>query len=294
MEEFNFDQNLNSNLYREIPRNFSSSTLTSWLKFLDHSGFRFAFWRAFRVSSSMERAVLDLIRSCVTFMCDLTRFIHVWRHTWMNHVTHVKSHINETCDTCDVTHEWIKSHMSSHTWINQVTHDIISSHTGRHAHFAVTAYFLFCLWNSLYARTGEMQIRCPRSEPMLMRLLCPWWISSCTSTSSFFIKSENWQISPTTESFWPTLKTNDQNSPILTYSPQIDPPLIATARLRLHLRIGHVTTCCNVALHILRLWLDKKFIHLWLDMISCVTWFIHVCHILRLSTFASAQMQLVI
>jgi len=56
-EGFKFNQNLNSNLYREIPRNLSLSILTSWLKSPHHSGFRYAFRRAFRVSFSRERAV---------------------------------------------------------------------------------------------------------------------------------------------------------------------------------------------------------------------------------------------
>ena len=55
-EEFKFNQNLNSNLYREIPRNLIE-VLTGWLKFPLHSRFRFAFRWPFRVSSSRERAV---------------------------------------------------------------------------------------------------------------------------------------------------------------------------------------------------------------------------------------------
>jgi len=61
IQKFKFNQNLNSNLYRETPRNLSFSILTSWLKSPHHSGFRFAFWRAFRVSSSRERAVSVLL-----------------------------------------------------------------------------------------------------------------------------------------------------------------------------------------------------------------------------------------
>ena len=57
-EEFKFNQNINSSLYREIPRNLSVSILTSWIKFPHHSRFRFAFRRVFRVSSSREQAVL--------------------------------------------------------------------------------------------------------------------------------------------------------------------------------------------------------------------------------------------
>jgi len=56
-EEFKFDQNLNLNLYCEIRMNLSYSISTSWLKSPHHSGFRFAFVRSFRVSSSTERAV---------------------------------------------------------------------------------------------------------------------------------------------------------------------------------------------------------------------------------------------
>ena len=65
-EEFKFNQNLNSNLYREIPRNLSFSILTSWLKSPHHSGFRFAFRRVFRVSSSRERAVSKISESSNT------------------------------------------------------------------------------------------------------------------------------------------------------------------------------------------------------------------------------------
>jgi len=56
-EEFKFKENFNSNLYHEIPRNLIFSILTSWLKSPQHSWIRFAFRRAFRVSSSRERAV---------------------------------------------------------------------------------------------------------------------------------------------------------------------------------------------------------------------------------------------
>jgi len=59
-EEFKPNQNLNSNQCREILRNLSFSISTSWLKSPHHSGFRFAFRWQFRVSSSRERAVLDL------------------------------------------------------------------------------------------------------------------------------------------------------------------------------------------------------------------------------------------
>jgi len=62
-EESEFNQNLNSNLYREIPRNKTFSILTRWLKSPHHSWFRVAFQRAFRVSSSTERAVLNVVRS---------------------------------------------------------------------------------------------------------------------------------------------------------------------------------------------------------------------------------------
>jgi len=61
-EEFKFNQILNLNLYREIQRNLSFSISTSWLKSPHHSGFRFAFRRSFRVSSSTERAV-QVVRS---------------------------------------------------------------------------------------------------------------------------------------------------------------------------------------------------------------------------------------
>ena len=54
--EFKSNQNLNSTLYREIPRNLIFSILTSWLKSPHHSGFRLPFNSAFRVSSSTERA----------------------------------------------------------------------------------------------------------------------------------------------------------------------------------------------------------------------------------------------
>ena len=65
-EEFKFNQNLNSNLYRKIPRNLIFSILTSWLKSPHHSGFRFAFRRTFRISSSMERAAAASLRWTVT------------------------------------------------------------------------------------------------------------------------------------------------------------------------------------------------------------------------------------
>jgi len=55
--EFKSNQNLNSTLYREIPKNLIFSILTSWLKSCHHSGFRFAFLSPFRVSSSRKRAV---------------------------------------------------------------------------------------------------------------------------------------------------------------------------------------------------------------------------------------------
>ena len=55
--EFKSNQNLNSTLYREMPRNLIFSILTSWLKSPHHSGFRLPFDLAFRVSSSTERAV---------------------------------------------------------------------------------------------------------------------------------------------------------------------------------------------------------------------------------------------
>ena len=57
ISEFKFNQNLNSTLYREIPRNLIFWILTSRLKFPHHSGFRLSFNSAFRVSSSTERAV---------------------------------------------------------------------------------------------------------------------------------------------------------------------------------------------------------------------------------------------
>jgi len=76
-EEFKFDQNPNSNLYREIPRNSSFSILTSWLKSPHHSGFRFAFRRSFRVLSSMERAVSS---RCQIHACnsESTTIFHLW------------------------------------------------------------------------------------------------------------------------------------------------------------------------------------------------------------------------
>jgi len=57
-KEFKFNQNVNLNLYSEIPMNLSLSISTSWLKSLHHSGFRLAFRRSSRASSSTERAVL--------------------------------------------------------------------------------------------------------------------------------------------------------------------------------------------------------------------------------------------
>jgi len=56
--EFKSNQNLNSTLYREIPKNLIFSILTSWQKSPHHSGFRLPFNSAFRVSSSTERAVV--------------------------------------------------------------------------------------------------------------------------------------------------------------------------------------------------------------------------------------------
>jgi len=55
--EFKSNQNLNSTLYREIPRYLISSILTVWLKSPQHSGFRLPFKSAFWVSSSKEQAV---------------------------------------------------------------------------------------------------------------------------------------------------------------------------------------------------------------------------------------------
>ena len=56
--EFKSNQkNLNSPLYREIPRDLIFSILTSWVESAHHSGFRLPFNSAFRVSSSTERAV---------------------------------------------------------------------------------------------------------------------------------------------------------------------------------------------------------------------------------------------
>ena len=60
--EFKSNQNLNSTLYREIPRNLIFSILTSWLKSPNHSAFRLPFNSAFRVSSSTERAVTERAR----------------------------------------------------------------------------------------------------------------------------------------------------------------------------------------------------------------------------------------
>jgi hypothetical protein len=51
------NQNLNSTLYSEIPRNLIFSILTSWLKSPHHSVFRLPFNSASRVSSSTERGV---------------------------------------------------------------------------------------------------------------------------------------------------------------------------------------------------------------------------------------------
>jgi len=60
--EFKSNQNLNSTLYREIPRYLIFSMLTCWLKSPQHSGFRLPLNSAFRVSSSTERAVsIDLL-----------------------------------------------------------------------------------------------------------------------------------------------------------------------------------------------------------------------------------------
>jgi len=53
--------NLLSTLYREIPKNFIISILTSWLKSPKHSGFPLPFNSAFRVSSSTERAVISRV-----------------------------------------------------------------------------------------------------------------------------------------------------------------------------------------------------------------------------------------
>jgi len=50
-KEFKSNQNLNSNLWHEIPRNLNFSIVTSWLKSPHHSGFRFAFRWPFRVFS---------------------------------------------------------------------------------------------------------------------------------------------------------------------------------------------------------------------------------------------------
>jgi len=57
ISEFKSNQNLNSTLYREIPRNLIFSILTSWPKSPHHSGFRLPFNAAFRVSTSTKRAV---------------------------------------------------------------------------------------------------------------------------------------------------------------------------------------------------------------------------------------------
>jgi len=54
-EEFKFNQNLNLNLYREIPMNLSFSIWTSWLKSPHHSGF----WFAFRWSFSSQNSCWD-------------------------------------------------------------------------------------------------------------------------------------------------------------------------------------------------------------------------------------------
>ena len=60
--EFKSNQNLNSTLYREIPRYLVFSILSCWLKSPQHSGFRLPLNSAFRVSSSTERAVsIDLL-----------------------------------------------------------------------------------------------------------------------------------------------------------------------------------------------------------------------------------------
>jgi len=58
--EFKSNQNLNSTLYREIPRDLIFSILTSWLKSPHDSGFRLPFNSAFWVSSFTARAVPDL------------------------------------------------------------------------------------------------------------------------------------------------------------------------------------------------------------------------------------------
>jgi len=79
--EFKSHQNLNSTLYREIPRNLIFSILTSWLKSPQHSGFRFAFLSPFWVSSSRERAVHSLYnrlsRDCYV-MCICQWFVYMF------------------------------------------------------------------------------------------------------------------------------------------------------------------------------------------------------------------------
>jgi len=61
-EEFKFNRNLNFHLYREIPMNLSFSMSTNWGKSKQHSGLRFAFQRSFRVSSSTQRLIFQIIR----------------------------------------------------------------------------------------------------------------------------------------------------------------------------------------------------------------------------------------
>ena len=57
-EEFKSNQNLNSNLYREIPRNLSFSILTSWLKIPHHPRFRFTFRWPFLVSHRSQDQIV--------------------------------------------------------------------------------------------------------------------------------------------------------------------------------------------------------------------------------------------
>jgi len=66
---YKFNQNLNSTLYREIPRNLNFLILTRSLKSPHHSRFRFAFWWLFRVSSCRERAVTTRLITWIPKNC---------------------------------------------------------------------------------------------------------------------------------------------------------------------------------------------------------------------------------
>ena len=63
--KFKSNHNLNSTLYREIPRYLIFSILTRWLNSPQHSGFRLPCNSAFRVLSFAERAVPQLLSVAV-------------------------------------------------------------------------------------------------------------------------------------------------------------------------------------------------------------------------------------